>query len=56
MLNLISYRLLDYLLRLPWIQKEGRADPISKSVPEQQNCRGCWNGSTRTCACMPASS
>lgn len=34
MLNLISYRLLDYLLRQPFIQKEGRADPISKSVPE----------------------
>lgn len=34
MLNLISYRLLDYMLRLPAIQKEGRADPISKSVPE----------------------
>jgi simple sugar transport system permease protein len=33
MLNMISYRLLDYLLRLPAIQKEGRADPISKSVP-----------------------
>ncbi len=34
MLNLISYRMLDYLLRTPLIQKEGRADPISKSVPE----------------------
>ncbi len=34
MLNLISYRLLDYLLRTPLIQKEGRADPISKSIPE----------------------
>ncbi|MCW8843842.1 MAG: ABC transporter permease [Rhodobacteraceae bacterium] len=34
MLNLISFRLLDYLLRQPFIQKEGRADPISKSVPE----------------------
>ncbi len=34
MLNLISYRLLDYLLRTPFIQKEGRADPISKSVPD----------------------
>lgn len=34
MLNLISYRLLDYLLRTPLIQKEGRADPISKSVPD----------------------
>ena len=33
MLNLISFRLLDYLLRQPFIQKEGRADPISKSVP-----------------------
>jgi simple sugar transport system permease protein len=32
MLNLISMRLLDYLLRTPFIQKEGRADPISKSV------------------------
>ncbi|SDZ34448.1 nucleoside ABC transporter membrane protein [Jannaschia faecimaris] len=34
MLNLISYRLLDFLLRTPFIQKEGRADPISKSVPD----------------------
>lgn len=32
MLNLISYRLLDYMLRLPWIQKPGRADPISNAV------------------------
>ena len=34
MLNLIALRLLDYLLRLPIIQKEGRNDPISKSVLE----------------------
>ena len=34
MLNLISFRLLDYFLRQPFIQKEGRSDPISKSVPE----------------------
>ena len=34
MLNLISFQLLNYLLRQPYIQKEGRADPISKSVPE----------------------
>lgn len=34
MLNLISYRLLDYMLRLPWVQRTGRADPISKSVPD----------------------
>lgn len=32
MLNLISYRLVDYILRLPVVQREGRADPISKSV------------------------
>jgi len=32
MLNLISFRLLDYLLRQPYIQKEGRSDPISKAV------------------------
>ena len=32
MLNLISFRLLDYLLRQPIIQKEGRSDPISKAV------------------------
>lgn len=32
MLNLISVKLLDYLLRMPWIQRPGRADPISKSV------------------------
>ena len=34
MLNLTSDRILDYLLRLPAVQREGRADPISKSVPE----------------------
>ncbi len=32
MLNLISFRLLDYMLRQPFIQKEGRSDPISKAV------------------------
>lgn len=34
MLNLISFRLLDYFLRQPYIQKEGRSDPISRAVPE----------------------
>lgn len=34
MLNLISYRLVDYFLSLPYVQREGRADPISKSVPD----------------------
>ena len=34
MLNLISYRLLDYFLRQPFVQQVGRTDPISKSVPE----------------------
>ena len=32
MLNLTAMRLVDYLLRNPPIQREGRADPISKSV------------------------
>jgi len=32
MLNLISIRLLDYMLRQPFIQKEGWSDPISKAV------------------------
>ena len=32
MLNLTSMRLVDYLLRNPFIQRPGRADPISKSV------------------------
>jgi len=32
MLNMIAYRLIDYILRLPVIQRPGRADPISKSV------------------------
>jgi simple sugar transport system permease protein len=32
MLNLIAMRLVDFLLRNPFIQKEGRHDPISKSV------------------------
>lgn len=34
MLNLISYRLLDYMLSLPWVQREGRSDPVSRSVPD----------------------
>jgi len=34
MLNLISFRLLEWLLRQPYIQQEGRSDPISKYVPE----------------------
>jgi len=32
MLNLISFRLVDFMLRLPFIQRPGRADPISSSV------------------------
>jgi len=34
MLNLISFRLVDYLLRNPSIQRPGRSDPISRSVFE----------------------
>lgn len=34
MLNLMSYRILDYALRQPAIQRPGRSDPISKSVPD----------------------
>ena len=34
MLNLISFRLLDYFQRQPYIQKEGRSDPISRAVLE----------------------
>lgn len=34
MLNLIAFRMLDYVLRQPFIQKEGRSDPISKVVLE----------------------
>jgi simple sugar transport system permease protein len=33
MLNLISYRILDYMLSLDWVQREGRSDPVSRSVP-----------------------
>ena len=32
MLNYIAFRLLDYMLKLPWIQPEGRFDPISRDV------------------------
>lgn len=32
MLNFIAYRTLDYMLKLPFIQKEGRFDPVSKDV------------------------
>ena len=34
MLNLISFRLVDYLLRNPPVQRPGRSDPISRSVFE----------------------
>ena len=34
MLNLIAFRTLDYVLRQPFVQKEGRSDPISKAVLE----------------------
>lgn len=32
MLNLIAFRLVDYLLRNPQIQRPGRSDPISQSI------------------------
>jgi simple sugar transport system permease protein len=32
MLNFIAFRFLDYVLKLPGIQREGRFDPISKDV------------------------
>jgi len=32
MLNFIAFRTLDYVLKLPFIQKEGRFDPVSKDV------------------------
>ncbi len=32
MLNLISFRLVDYLLRTPPVQRAGRADPISETI------------------------
>jgi simple sugar transport system permease protein len=35
MLNFIAFRLLDYLLKLPGIQEEGRFDPISRPVPPE---------------------
>lgn len=34
MLNLIAVRFLDWVLRQPFIQREGRSDPISKSVAD----------------------
>ena len=34
MLNLIALRLLDFFLRTPFVQREGRNDPISKSILE----------------------
>jgi simple sugar transport system permease protein len=32
MLNFIAYRTLDYMLKLPFVQKEGRFDPVSEDV------------------------
>jgi simple sugar transport system permease protein len=34
MLNFIAFRTLEYLLKLPAIQQEGRFDPISKEIAE----------------------
>ena len=34
MLNLIALRLLDYMLKVDWVQREGRDDPISRTVLE----------------------
>lgn len=34
MLNLIAFRLSEYMLRLSFIQKPGRSDPISKNIGE----------------------
>lgn len=34
MLNFIAFRTLEYLLKLPRIQQEGRFDPISKEIAE----------------------
>ena len=34
MLNYIAYRLVDYLLKTTLFQREGRNDPISKTVEE----------------------
>ncbi|MBF9049405.1 ABC transporter permease [Roseobacter sp. HKCCD9010] len=33
MLNMIAFRVVDYMLRLPWVQRPGRSDPVSQSVP-----------------------
>ena len=30
MLNYIAYRLIDFILKVPGYQREGRSDPISK--------------------------
>ena len=32
MLNFIAFRTLDYVLKLPFVQKEGRLDPVSEDV------------------------
>lgn len=32
MLNFIAFRTLDYMLKIPFIQREGRFDPVSKDV------------------------
>ena len=32
MLNFVAYRIIDYALRTPFVQREGRPDPISKVV------------------------
>lgn len=34
MLNFIAYRTMDYMLKLPFVQAEGRFDPVSKSVAD----------------------
>lgn len=32
MLNFVAYRVVDYALKIPFVQREGRSDPISKIV------------------------
>ena len=53
MLNLISFRLLDYVLRQPFIQKEGRSDPISKAVLERRSCHAAGHRRQSAASCRP---
>ena len=56
MLNYTAYRLIDFILKLPGYQREGRSDPISRSRLRRPGTHRSSTGSGRTGASSSASS